>query len=124
MPGLCRGRLQGERDLCAGKGSEQREAPAPLARGQSTPDLEMLLLQEDLLVVRVLDRLPMRVVRHDVSRWVPQSTAGRVQVWHPGANLFATTRRVYTAHRGSHGGDNRRASEAAEYSVAARPFLS
>lgn len=124
VPGLCRGRLQGKRDVRAGQGPEHGQAPAPLARGQPAADLEMLLLQEDMLVVRVLDRISMRMVRDHVSRRLPEPIACRVQVWHPRADLLAAARSFDTPHRSTHGGNYRRAGETEEHSVAARPFLS
>lgn len=65
VPGLRRGRLQGERHLLTWKGLGSSKTHSPLARGQSSQQLEMRRLQEKLFLSRVPFRVPLRVVRHD-----------------------------------------------------------
>lgn len=60
MCGLRGGRLQGERDV---QRRQRASAHAPLARGEPAYQLQVCCLPPRLLVDRVPDQLPMRVVR-------------------------------------------------------------
>lgn len=55
VPGLCDCRLQGKRNIRARQGASLGEAHSSLARGKFAAIFQMRLLQENLLVVRVLD---------------------------------------------------------------------
>lgn len=65
MPRLRGGRLQGECYVSTWEGSVSSEAHSSLAGRQSSEQLEMRRMQEELFHCRVPCRVSLRVVRHD-----------------------------------------------------------
>lgn len=68
MPRLRGGRLQGECHIPTWEGSISSEAHSSLAGRQSSEQLEMCSMQEELFYCRVPCRVSLRVVRHDGKR--------------------------------------------------------
>jgi len=65
MPRLRGGRLQGECHISTWEGSVSSEAHSSLAGRQSSKQLEMCRMQEELFYCRVPCRVSLRVVLHD-----------------------------------------------------------
>lgn len=70
MPRLRGGRLQGECHVSTWEGFVSSEAHSSLAGRQSSGQLEMRRMQEELFYCRVPCRVPLRVVRHDGKRTI------------------------------------------------------
>lgn len=81
MPRLRCGRLQGECHIPTWEGSVSSEAHSSLAGRQSSEQLEMCRMQEELFYCRVPCRVSLRVVRHDVARVLLQEYSPRMHLW-------------------------------------------